>query len=123
MIDWSKKTPQELAQYAREEADQMMHDKYVPLVAVAVALLCFGFLMVVVQQLVEHPQGCLAKTCRCTVAGARILCWPVKNLLCCGLCCCRRSSARRQPGHQILHDHEDHLKDSDDHFSDEAEFV
>jgi len=115
--DWSNKTPQELAQFAQDEAGNMMHDKYVPLVAVAVALVCFGFLMVVVQQLVENPQGCLAKTCRCTVAGLRILCWPVKNLLCCGLCC---KSSARQPGHQILHDRD--LKDSG-HFSDEAEFV
>ena len=103
--DWRNKTPQELSVYAEEEADQLIHDKYVPLVAVIVAIACLGVLLCVVAQILEHPRGCVAKTCRCTVAIFRILTWPIRMILCCGLCCGSSSissSSERKPDHELL---------------------
>ena len=99
--EWKNKTPQELAVYAHEEADQLMNDKYVPLVAVAVSLVCFGILLFVVGEILEHPQGCLAKMCKCAVACCRILTWPIRMILCCGLCC-GSSAAARKTDHELL---------------------
>jgi len=118
--DWSNKTPQELAALAEVEADKIMHDKYVPLVAVAVAVVCFAFLFVVVQQLVENPNGCLSKTCKCTVAFFRIISWPVRMILCCGLCC---GSSAREPDHQLLGDSEHMSKNGRSFSDDDLEFV
>jgi len=117
--DWANKTPQELEALALDETDKILHDKYVPLVATAVALVCFSFMLVVVQQLVENPNGCLSKACKCTVACLRILSWPIRMILCCGLCC--GSSSARQPDHHILGS-SDYMSKSSDTFED-AEFV
>lgn len=118
--DWTNKTPQELAAFAEEEADKMLHDKYVPLVAVAVAVVCFAFMFFVVQQLVENPNGCLSKTCKCTVAFFRIISWPIRMILCCGLCC---GSRARQPDHQLLGDSEHMSKNGGNFSDDDLEFV
>lgn len=101
---WSSRTPNEMAALAKVEADNIMHDKYIPFVATTICLVSFCFLLLVVQQMVENPQGCLAKLCRCTVALVRILCWPIRLV-----CCCRTDCGGGRPDrhtHQRLDDTE-----------------
>lgn len=98
---WANKTPLEVAELASAEADNLLHDKYVPLVAAVISLVSFAFMLLVVQQIIENPNGALAKICRCTVACVRILCWPVRFLCCGGAAGCS-SRARDRRTHQRL---------------------
>lgn len=102
--DWKENSPQELEDLVALQIDNIRNDKYVPLVAATVGVIIFGFMMLVVQQLLEHPQGCVAKVCRITIAIVRIVLWPIKNLLFCGLCCSRGRRGVPQPDHEKLCD-------------------
>ena len=88
--EWTNKTPQELAELAEHEAEEMLQDKYVIFVIVVMSIVASAFTLFVAQQMVENPQGCTAKICRCWVAIFRILCCPLR-MLCC--CCGSRSSS------------------------------
>eukprot|EP00173_Palmaria_palmata_P004382 Plantae.Rhodophyta-Palmaria_palmata.ctg5839.p1 GENE.Plantae.Rhodophyta-Palmaria_palmata.ctg5839~~Plantae.Rhodophyta-Palmaria_palmata.ctg5839.p1 ORF type:complete len:179 (-),score=12.42 Plantae.Rhodophyta-Palmaria_palmata.ctg5839:96-632(-) len=99
--DWANKTPKEIAEMAEAEAEDMMHDRYVPFVAIAVATVAMAFTLFVAQQMVENPHGIVPKLCKCSVAIVRIVCWPVRCLLC-GCCFCRSSSSSSSSTHEPL---------------------
>jgi hypothetical protein len=104
--EWANKTPKQIVELAQSETDKMLHDKYVPLVASAICLVSIAFTLIVVQQMVENPNGAVAKICRCTVAFIRILCWPIKMMFCCcGGGCNSRAHYRRT--HERLRDDDD----------------
>jgi hypothetical protein len=67
-------------------------DPNVWIAAVVLSVVGFFFLLFVVHQLVENPQGCISKLCRCMVAFFRIMCWPCRRLCC--WCCPGGSQAR-----------------------------
>lgn len=86
--DWEDKTT---VQIAEEDLDEALHDKYVPIVAALCGVIAFFFMIFVAQQMIENPDGCCAKICRCSVACFRILCCPCRTICCCG----SRAKARR----------------------------
>jgi hypothetical protein len=86
--DWEDKTPAEIAkkdlQDAEKNLEEALHDKYVPIVAAVCGVIAFFFMIFVAQQMIENPDGCCAKVCRCSVACFRILCCPCRYICCCG---------------------------------------
>jgi hypothetical protein len=113
--DWANKTPKEIEEMAEAEVSKMLNDKYVPLVAVTMALVSFAFTLIVVQQIIENPNGCLTKLCKCTVGCFRIIIWPIAYLFC---CCCSKGgfdSGRRAHDHRPLR--------ADDECSTDLEFA
>lgn len=98
--DWANKTPKEVADLAETEALRMMEDKYVPLIVIAMTIVSTAFTLFVAQQMVENPNGIIAKFCRCMVAISRIVCYPFRLLL----CCCSSSSGRSRDRrtHEVL---------------------
>lgn len=97
---WTEKTPYEIA---KEEADKVLKDKYVPIVAGVCGGIALLLMICVAQQMIENPDGCLAKMCRCSVACFRILCWP-----CRAICCCGGSRAKARRTHDLIHDPTSH---------------
>jgi hypothetical protein len=70
-------------------------DPNVWIAAVVLSVVGFFFLLFVVHQLVENPNGCISKFLRCLVATFRILCYPCRKLCC---CCCPGAQARPRRG-------------------------
>ncbi|GKY99239.1 hypothetical protein MPSEU_000879200 [Mayamaea pseudoterrestris] len=66
-------------------------DPNVWIAAVVLSVVGFFFMLFVVHQLVENPNGCISKMFRCLVAFFRIICWPCRRVCC---CCCPGGQAR-----------------------------
>jgi hypothetical protein len=94
--EWDDKNPYEIA---KQEADEALHDKWVPIVASVCGVIAFFLMIFVAQQMIENPDGCCAKVCRCSVACFRIICWPCRLI-----CCCGGSRAKARRTHAILND-------------------
>lgn len=73
------------------EGQAIANDPNVWIAAVVLSVVGFFFLLFVVHQVVENPQGCTAKLFRCLVALFRIVCWPCRKVCC---CCCPGGQAR-----------------------------
>jgi hypothetical protein len=101
--DWEDLTPAELAKKDLEEAekdlDEALHDKYVPIVSAVCGVIALFFMIFVAQQMIENPDGCCAKVCRCSVACFRILCCPCRYI-----CCCGGSRAKARRTHDLVSD-------------------
>jgi hypothetical protein len=69
---------------AKQGMHEIAHDQNVWIAAIVLGVVGFIILLIVVQQLIENPQGCVAKLCRCQVAFYRILCWPCRKICGCG---------------------------------------
>jgi hypothetical protein len=92
---WADKTPEEVAALAEADALRVMQAKYIPLILIAMTLVSTAFTLFVAQQMVENPNGMMAKICRCMVAVARIVTFPLRYCLC-GADCSRGARNRRR---------------------------
>jgi hypothetical protein len=94
--DWEDKTT---VQIAEEDLKEALNDKYVPIVAAGCGVIAFFFMIFVAQQMIENPDGCCAKVCRCSVACCRILSCPCRYI-----CCCGGSRAKARRTHDLVSD-------------------
>jgi hypothetical protein len=92
--EWEEKTTIEIAE---EDAEEMLHDKWVPVTAGICGGIAFFFMIFVAQQMIENPDGCCSKMCRCAVACFRILCCPCRKL-----CYCGGSRAKARRTHDLV---------------------
>jgi hypothetical protein len=91
--EWAEKTNKEKAE---AEWDDISHDKNVKIVSIVFGVTGFLLLLFVANQLIENPDGCFGKVCRCLLACISILCWPLRAF------CCRSSRARERRSHQPM---------------------
>jgi hypothetical protein len=91
--EWEKKST---IQQVEDEADAVLHDKNAKIIAGACGIVAFFVLLVTAQQLIENPEGCCGKLCRCLVAVFRILCWPCRAM------CCGSSRAKDRRTHELM---------------------
>jgi hypothetical protein len=104
---WKEKTPAEMAALAQEEAHNMAEDKYVRLVIILASIAAVALMLVVAQQMIENPNGFLAKFCRCMVGVVRFIILPIRMILCCELCN-KRAHDRRSRA--VISRHDDDLE-------------
>ena len=93
LSEWQKKTPKEKAE---AEWEEISHDKNVKIVSIVFGVTGFLLLLIVAHKLIDNPDGCCGKICRCLIACVRIVCWPVRAL------CCRSTRARDRRTHQLV---------------------
>lgn len=93
---WANKSPREVVDLIETEFNNMYHDRYVHVVFISMGITSLLFTLYVVQQIFEHPQGMVAKFCRCSVACIRILLCPIYTILCCP-CCGSRNNKKNRP--------------------------
>ena len=91
--EWADKNTLEKA---GAEWDEIRRDKNVKIVSIVFGVTGFVFLLCVAQQLLENPDGCCGKLCRCLVACFKILCFPLRA------CCCNSKLARERRTHQLV---------------------
>lgn len=102
---WENKDPYSMQQ-VQKKLDDMMHDRNVKIVAIVFGILGFVLLLCVAEQLIENPNGCIAKSCRCVVCVYRVLCWPCRFVC----CCTGNSRVKARRTHQQL------MTTDDDHY-------
>jgi hypothetical protein len=85
---------QSYADMAKAEYDSMVHDRNVLIVATVFGALGFVLLLVTAQQMIENPDGCCARMCRCSIAFWRVVCWPCRKV-----CGCAKPKRR---GHAVV---------------------
>ena len=91
--EWEEKTNIEKVE---AEWDEIRRDKNVKIVSIVFGVTGFLLIIFVAHQLIENPDGCFGKVCRCTLACIRIICWPCRAL------CCRSARARDRRTHQLV---------------------
>jgi len=79
--EWKNKGPVE---WVQDEANSLAADQNVVIVSAVLGTLGLILLLITAQQMLENPDGCCGKICRCWVAVFRILCWPCRKICCCG---------------------------------------
>ena len=65
-----------------KQAEDILRDRNVKIASSVLGVVGFILLVLTAQQMIENPDGCCAKICRCTVATIRILCFPITCCLC-----------------------------------------
>eukprot|EP00977_Amphora_coffeiformis_P000181 scaffold48_cov161-Amphora_coffeaeformis.AAC.29 len=91
--EWEEKSNLEKVE---AEWDQIRRDKNVKIVSIVFGVTGFLLIIFVAHQLIENPDGCFGKICRCTLACIRIFCWPCRAI------CCRSARARDRRTHQLV---------------------
>jgi hypothetical protein len=91
------KSPGEIMQTLEETGQDVMNDKYVPLVATLCGILGLIFMLLIAQQMIENPDGFCAKLCKCSIGFFRCICWPCRKL-----CCCKDSRQGLRHSHEPL---------------------
>ena len=79
-----------------QDAEEILRDKNVKIITPIFVVIALALMICVAQQMVENPDGCCARICRCSVGVSR---YVVSSCLC---CCCMSSQDKARRTHDLI---------------------